>query len=95
MYLGKLMELAPRDELYENPLHPYSQALLSAVPVADPEVEAKRKRTILQGDVPSPAAPPPGCVFHTRCPIAVERCRVDVPEWRKVRPDHYVACHLV
>jgi len=95
MYLGKLMELAPREELYENPLHPYSQALLSAVPVADPEVEAKRKRTILQGDVPSPAAPPPGCVFHTRCPIAVERCRVDVPEWRKVRPDHYVACHLV
>jgi oligopeptide transport system ATP-binding protein len=95
MYLGKLMELAPRDELYENPLHPYSQALLSAVPVADPEVEAKRKRTILQGDVPSPAAPPPGCVFHTRCPIAVERCRVDVPEWRKVRPDHFVACHLV
>jgi oligopeptide transport system ATP-binding protein len=95
MYLGKLMELAPRDELYENPLHPYSQALLSAVPVADPEVEAQRKRVILQGDVPSPAAPPPGCVFHTRCPIAVERCRVDVPEWRKVRPDHYVACHLV
>ena len=95
MYLGKLMELAPRDELYENPLHPYSQALLSAVPVADPEVEAQRKRVILQGDVPSPAAPPPGCVFHTRCPIAVERCRVDVPEWRKVRPDHFVACHLV
>jgi oligopeptide transport system ATP-binding protein len=95
MYLGKLMELAPREELYENPLHPYSQALLSAVPVADPEVEATRKRVILQGDVPSPAAPPPGCVFHTRCPIAVERCRVDVPEWRKVRPDHYVACHLV
>jgi len=95
MYLGKLMELAPRDELYENPLHPYSQALLSAVPVADPQVEATRKRVILQGDVPSPAAPPPGCVFHTRCPIAVERCRVDVPEWRKVRPDHYVACHLV
>ena len=95
MYLGKLMELAPRDELYEHPLHPYSQALLSAVPVADPEVEAKRKRVILQGDVPSPAAPPPGCVFHTRCPIAVDRCRAEVPEWRIVRPEHYVACHLV
>ena len=95
MYLGKLMELAPRDELYENPLHPYSQALLSAVPVADPEVEAKRKRVILQGDVPSPAAHPPGCVFHTRCPIAVERCRAEIPEWRIVRPEHYVACHLV
>ncbi len=95
MYLGKLMELAPRDELYENPLHPYSQALLSAVPVADPEVEAKRKRVILQGDVPSPAAPPAGCVFHTRCPIAVDRCRAEIPEWRLVRPEHYVACHLV
>jgi oligopeptide transport system ATP-binding protein len=95
MYLGKLMELAPRDELYENPLHPYSQALLSAVPVADPEIEAGRKRVILQGDVPSPAAPPPGCVFHTRCPIAVERCRAGIPEWREVTLDHYVACHLV
>jgi oligopeptide transport system ATP-binding protein len=95
MYLGKLMEMAPRDELYGNPLHPYSQALLSAVPVADPEVEATRKRVILQGDVPSPVAPPPGCVFHTRCPIAAERCSVDLPVWRTVAVDHYVACHLV
>ena len=95
MYLGKLMEMAPRDELYEKPLHPYSQALLSAVPVADPVVEERRKRVILEGDVPSPAAPPPGCVFHTRCPIAVDRCKVEVPEWRMVAPHHYVACHLV
>jgi len=95
MYLGKLMETAPREELYGNPLHPYSQALLSAVPVADPDLEATRKRTILQGDVPSPVAPPSGCVFHTRCPIAEERCRVDLPQWRLVGPEHYVACHLV
>jgi oligopeptide transport system ATP-binding protein len=95
MYLGKLMELAQREELYDNPLHPYSQALLSAVPVPDPMVEHSRKRIILKGDVPSPAAPPPGCVFNTRCPIAVERCHQEVPEWRQVRPGHWVACHLV
>jgi oligopeptide transport system ATP-binding protein len=95
MYLGKLMELASRDELYDNPLHPYTQALLSAVPVPDPVVEAQRKRIILEGDVPSPADPPPGCVFNTRCPLAVEICRKEVPTWREVLPGHYAACHLV
>jgi oligopeptide transport system ATP-binding protein len=95
MYLGKLMELASRDELYDDPLHPYTQALLSAVPVPDPVVEAQRKRIILEGDVPSPADPPPGCVFNTRCPLAVEICRKEVPTWREVTAGHFVACHLV
>jgi len=100
MYLGKLMELADRVELYENPLHPYTKALLSAIPIPDPLVEAKRERIILTGDVPSPMRPPPGCVFHTRCPIASEAhgCRTVIPEWRNVRTranEHWVACHRV
>ncbi len=95
MYLGKLMELTGRDELYENPLHPYTKALLSAVPIPDPEVESKRERIILTGDVPSPLRPPPGCVFHTRCPIAIDECRQVIPEWREVSRDHWVACHRV
>jgi oligopeptide transport system ATP-binding protein len=95
MYLGKVMELTGRDELYQNPLHPYTKALLSAVPIPDPEVELQRERIILTGDVPSPMRPPPGCVFHTRCPIAVDECRAEVPEWREVSPDHWVACHRV
>ncbi|MEX0785345.1 MAG: ABC transporter ATP-binding protein, partial [Dehalococcoidia bacterium] len=95
MYLGKLMELTGRDELYQNPLHPYTKALLSAVPIPDPEVESKRERIILSGDVPSPMHPPPGCVFHTRCPIAIDECRTEIPEWRQVAPDHFVACHRV
>ncbi|MCI0849439.1 MAG: dipeptide ABC transporter ATP-binding protein [Chloroflexi bacterium] len=95
MYLGKIMELTGRDELYENPLHPYTKALLSAVPIPDPDLEKTRERIILTGDVPSPMRPPPGCVFHTRCPIAIDECRTELPEWREVSKDHWVACHRV
>jgi len=95
MYLGKTMELADKNELYNNPLHPYTQALLSAVPVPDPLVEEKRKRIVLQGDPPSPANPPKGCVFSTRCPLAIDVCYHDVPVWREVKPRHLVACHRV
>jgi oligopeptide transport system ATP-binding protein len=95
MYLGKVMELADRDELYENPLHPYTQSLLSAIPIADPAKEKKRQRIILEGDVPSPANPPSGCQFHTRCPLAVNICKSVQPEWREVSDGHWVYCHLV
>jgi oligopeptide/dipeptide ABC transporter ATP-binding protein len=95
MYLGKMMELADRNELYENPLHPYTKALLSAVPVPDPAVEINRERIILTGDVPSPLRPPPGCVFNTRCPIVIDECRQVIPEWRDVGGGHMVACHRV
>ena len=95
MYLGRIVELASSQELYSNPLHPYTKALLSAVPVHDPVLEKKRKRTILVGDVPSPASPPSGCHFSTRCPIAEASCFKVSPEWRQVSPDHWVACHLV
>lgn len=91
MYLGKMVELTGRDELFKNPLHPYTQALMSAIPIPDPHL--KRKRIILKGDVPSPLNPPPGCRFHPRCPIAEPNCSVDEPEFRQLRPNHWVACH--
>lgn len=94
MYLGHIMELAGRKEIYTNPLHPYTQALLSAVPTPNPVTEEQRERIILTGDIPSPENPPPGCTFHTRCPIAIEQCRQEVPEWRELRTEHWVGCHL-
>lgn len=95
MYLGRLAELGSRDQVFGAPLHPYTKALLSAVPEADPVAERSRQRQILQGDVPSPLAPPAGCRFHTRCPIAMDQCRTVVPQWRERDAGHFVACHAV
>jgi oligopeptide/dipeptide ABC transporter ATP-binding protein len=94
MYLGKIAEITERTALYAEPMHPYTRALLSAVPIPDPGLEATRERTVLRGEVPSPLNPPRGCVFHPRCSIAVDRCSAEVPPLREIRPGHWAACHL-
>jgi oligopeptide transport system ATP-binding protein len=94
MYLGKIMELTDRNSLFDDPLHPYTQSLNSAVPLPNPELEKERQRFILKGDPPSPANPPSGCVFHTRCPLTVEECITKEPEFREIKPGHFIACHL-
>ena len=94
MYLGKLVEVASSDELYSKPTHPYTQALLSAIPVPDPDVAKANKRIILEGDVPSPINPPSGCRFRTRCRFASERCAVEEPILKEIASNHSVACHL-
>lgn len=95
MYLGTMVELAPSAELYQNPQHPYTQALLSAIPIPDPEVERSRKRILLEGDVPSPINPPPGCRFKGRCRYAKDVCHQEMPELREVAPGHFAACHVI
>ncbi|GAA4857930.1 ATP-binding cassette domain-containing protein [Paenibacillus vulneris] len=94
MYLGKLVEVTTSDELYAKPLHPYTESLLSAIPIPDPEVERTRERIILEGEIPSPLNPPSGCPFRTRCPKAMPECAASMPEFKQVEPNHYVACHL-
>jgi peptide/nickel transport system ATP-binding protein len=93
MYLGRIAEIADRDELYASPRHPYTKALLDAAPIPDPRVERARAPRALKGEIPSPLTPPAGCVFHTRCPIAAEECRREVPLVRELEPRHFVACH--
>ena len=95
MYLGHIVEIAPRAQLYSDPIHPYTRALLSAVPIPDPAVEAKRERVILTGEVPSPLNPPMGCVFHPRCPMVLDKCKEAVPELREITQDHWAACTRV
>jgi oligopeptide transport system ATP-binding protein len=93
MYLGMIVELGSRDSLYNDPQHPYTQALLSAVPIPDPRATRARKRIILEGDPPSPVNPPLGCRFHPRCPISKDHCKVDIPVWREIKTNHWIACH--
>jgi oligopeptide transport system ATP-binding protein len=95
MYLGKIVELASRNALFDTPLHPYTLFLMSAVPIPNPKIERSKKRMILKGEPPSPANPPSGCVFHPRCPIATDRCRTEVPEFKEYQTGHFVACHHV
>jgi len=95
MYLGKMVELADANELYRHPVHPYTQSLLSAVPIADPKMAKESKRIVLQGDIPSPMNAPSGCYFRTRCPYATEKCAQEAPEFREVSPGHFAACHIV
>jgi len=95
MYLGNMVELAESNELYRNPVHPYSKTLLSAIPLPDPKKTRTRQRIIMEGEIPSPINPPSGCRFHTRCPYATQRCKEEVPEWKEVAPNHFAACHLV
>ena len=95
MYLGKIVELADCDELYDNPIHPYTRALLAAVPIPDPTIEAARAHEVVKGEVPSPINPPSGCVFHPRCSLATNRCSQEIPEFREIKPGHWVACSEV
>ena len=94
MYLGKVVELAGRNEIFDNPIHPYTQSLTSAVPIPNPKLERQRQRIILKGEPPSPANPPAGCVFHPRCPIAEKICKMEAPEFGEIQPGHFAACHL-
>lgn len=93
MYLGKVVELTTREELFAHPMHPYTEGLLTAVPIPDPELRHQRERVVLKGDIPSPVNPPSGCSFHTRCPFADDKCKEKTPEFLELKPDHYVACH--
>ena len=93
MYLGSMVEIAPKDELYKNPVHPYTKALLSAIPIPDPTI--KKDRIILKGDIPSPSNPPNGCKFHTRCPYSMKVCKEIAPTYKSIGDNHLVACHLV
>ena len=95
MYVGKIVELADRDALYEHPLHPYTQALLSAIPIPDPDLDQRRGRIVLSGDIPSPVNPPSGCRFHTRCPVAFDRCKSEIPAFKEYGAGHFTACHWV
>jgi len=94
MYLGHMVELTTSEQLYKNPLHPYTQALLSAIPIPDPDIEESRERILLEGELPSPINPPSGCVFRTRCPVAMEVCSTVKPAWQEHEPGHFVACHV-